>query len=105
MVRSPFQNGEMLSRGVPALEKMACLENLPCDTLGTKELSVFFQVLPRAVQNGEPRGSQIYRGVLHQGSCQDSSFSEHQIELEEICLPSKARQYIGLKSEKIIAKI
>ena len=104
MVHGPFQNGEMLSRGVPALEEMACLENLPCDTLDMKEQFVSFQVPPVAEQNGESRESQIGRGVLHQGSCHDSSYSEHQIEFEEICLPSKTRQDKGLKSEKNIAK-
>ena len=103
MVHSPFQNGEMLSRGVPALEEMACLEHLPCDTLDMKEQFVSFQVPPVAEQNGISRESQIGRGVLHQGSCHDSSYSEHQIELEEICLPSKTRQNKGLKSERIIA--
>ena len=104
MVHGPFQNGEMLSRGVPALEEMACLEHLPCDTLDTKEQFVSFQFPPVAVQNGESRKSQIGRGVLHQGSCHDNSYSEHQIEFEEVCLPSKTRQDKGLKSEKNIAK-
>ena len=104
MVHGPFQNGEMLSRGVPALEEMACLEHLPCDTLDMKEQFVSFQVPPVDEQNGESRKSQIGRGVLHQGSCHDSSYSEHQIEFEEICLPSKTRQDKGLKSEKKIAK-
>ena len=104
MVHGPFQNGEMLSRGVPALEEMACLEHLPCDTLDRKEQFVSFQVPRVAEQNGKSRESQIGRGVLHQGSCHDSSYSEHQIELEEICLPSKTRQNKGLKSERIIAK-
>ena len=104
MVHGPFQNGEMLSRGVPALEEMACLEHLPCDTLDMKEQFVSFQVPPVAEQNGESSESQIGRGVLHQGSCHDSSYSEHQTELEEICLPSKTRQNKGLKSERIIAK-
>ena len=103
MVHGPFQNGEMLSRGVPALEEMACLEHLPCDTLDMKEQFVSFQVPPVAEQNGESSESQIGRGGLHRGSCQDSSYSEHQIELEEICLPSKTRQNKGLKSERIIA--
>ena len=104
MVQGPFLNGEMLSRGVPALEEMACLEHSPCDTLDMKEQFVSFQVPPVAEQNGESRESQIGRGVLHQGSCHDSSYSEHQIEFEEICLPSKTRQDKGLKSEKNIAK-
>ena len=104
MVHGPFQNGEMLSRGVPALEEMACLEHLPCDTLDRKEQFVSFQVPRVAEQNGKSRESQIGRGVLHQGSCHDSSYSEHQIEFEEICLPSKTRQDKGLKSEKKIAK-
>ena len=104
MVHSPFQNGEMLSRGVPALEEVACLEHLPCDTLDTKEQFVSFQIPPVAEQNGESRESQIGRGVLHQGSCHDSSYSEHQIEFEEICLSSKTKQDKGLKSEKNIAK-
>ena len=104
MVHGPFQNGEMLSRGVPALEEMACLENLPCDTLDMKEQFVSFQVPPVAEQNGESCESQIDRGVLHRGSCHDSSYSEHQIELEEFCLPGKTRQDKGLKSEKNIAK-
>ena len=104
MVHGPFQNGEMLSRGVPALEELACLEHLPCDTLDMKEQFVSFQVPPVAEQNGESRKSQIGRGVLHQGSCHDSSYSEHQIEFEEICLPSKTRQDKGLTSEKNIAK-
>ena len=104
MVHGPFPNGEMLSRGVPALEEMACLEHLPCDTLDMKEQFVSFQVPPVAEQNGESRKSQIGRGVLHQGSCHDSSYSEHLIEFEEICLPSKTRQDKGLKSEKNIAK-
>ena len=104
MVHGPFQNGEMLSRGVPALEDMACLEHLPCDTLDMKEQFVSFQVPPVAEQNGESRESQIGRGGLHRGSCHDSSYSEHQIELEEICLPSKTQQNKGLKSERIIAK-
>ena len=103
MVHGPFQNGEMLSRGVPALEEMACLEHLPCDTLDMKEQFVSFQVPPVAEQNGESSESQIGRGGLHRGSCHDSSYSEHQIELEEICLPSKTRQNKGLKSERIIA--
>ena len=42
MVHGRFQNGEMLSRGVPALGEMACLEQLPCDTLDTKEQFVSF---------------------------------------------------------------
>ena len=104
MVHGPFQNGEMLSRGVPALEEMAFLEHLPCDTLDMKEQFVSFQVPPVAEQNGEARESQIGRGVLHRGSCHNSSYSEHQIEFEEICLPSKTRQDKGLKSEKNIAK-
>ena len=104
MVHGPFQNGEMLSRDVPALEEMACLEHLPCDTLDTKEQFVSFQVLPVAEQNGESRESQIGRGVLHRGSCHDSSYSEHQIEFEEICLPSKTKQDKGLMSENNIAK-
>ena len=104
MVHSPFQNGEMLSRSVPALEEMACLENLSSDKLDTKEQFASFQVPPVAVQIREPRGSPKGRGVLHQGSCHDSSYSEHQIEFEEICLPSKTRQDKGLKSEKNIAK-
>ena len=104
MVHGPFQNGEMLSRGVPALEEMACLEHLPCDTLDMKEQFVSFQVPPMAEQNGESRESQIGKGVLHQGSCHDNSYSEHQIEFEEICLPSKTRRDKGLKSEKNIAK-
>ena len=103
MVHGPLQNGEMLSRGVPALEEMACLEHLPCDTLDMKEQFVSFQVPPVAEQNGESSESQIGRGGLHRGSCHDSSYSEHQIELEEICLPSKTRQNKGLKSERIIA--
>ena len=104
MVHGPFQNGEMLSRGVPALEEMAFLQHEPCDTLDIKEQFVSFQVPPVAEQNGESRESQIGRGVLHQGSCHDSSYSEHQIELEEICLPSKTRQNKGLKPERVIAK-
>ena len=104
MVHSPFQNVEMLSRGVPALEEMAFLQHEPCDTLDMKEQFVSFQVPPLAEQNGESRESQIGRGVLHGGSCYDSSYSEHQIEFEEICLPSKTRQDKGLKSEKKIAK-
>ena len=103
MVHGPLQNGEMLSRGVPALEEMACLEHLPCDTLDMKEQFVSFQVPPVAEQNGESSESQIGRGGLHRGSCHDSSYSEHQIELEEICLPSKTRQNKGLKSKRIIA--
>ena len=104
MVHGPFQNGEMLSRGVPALEEMGFLEHLPCDTLDMKEQFVSFQVSPVAEQNGESRESQIGRGVLHRDSCHDSSYSEHQIEFEEICPPSKTRQDKGLKSEKNIAK-
>ena len=104
MVHGPFQNGEMLIRGVPALEEMACLEHLPCDTLDMKEQFVSFQVPPVAVPNGESRESQIGRGVLHQGSCHESSYSDHQIDFEEICLPSKTRQDKGLQSEKNIAK-
>ena len=65
MVHGPFQNDEKLSRGVPALEEMACLEHLPCDTLDMKEQFVSFQVPPVAEQNGESRESQIGRGVLH----------------------------------------
>ena len=105
MVYHPFQNGEMLSRSVPALEEMACLENLSCDKLDRKEQFASFQVPPVAVQIGEPQESQKGRGVLHQGSCHDSSYSEHQIEFEEIGLISKTRQDKGLlKSEKNIAK-
>ena len=70
-----------------------------------KEQFVSFQVPPVAEQNGESRESQIGRGVLHQGSCHDSSYSEHQIEFEEICLPSKTKQDKGFKSEKILPKI
>ena len=94
----------MLSRGVPALGEMAFLQHEPCDTLDMKEQFVSFQVPPVAEQNGESRESQIGRGVLHQGSCHDSSYSEHQIEFEEICLPSKTKQDKGLMSEKNIAK-
>ena len=104
MVHNPFPNGEMLSRVVPAQEEMACLVHLPSDTLDMKEQFVSFQVPPVAVQNGESRESQIGRGVLHQGSCHDNSYSEHQIEFEEICLPRKTRRDKGLKSEKNIAK-
>ena len=43
MVYGLFQNGEMLSRGIQALEEMICLDHLPCDTLDTKEQFVFFQ--------------------------------------------------------------
>ena len=105
MVHGPFQNGEMLSRGVSALEEMACLKHLPCDTLDMKEQFVSFQVSPVAEQNGESRESQIGRGVLHQGSCHDSSYSEHQIEFEEICLPSKTRQDTDSSPRKILPKI
>ena len=37
-------------------------------------------------------------------SCPDSPFSEHQIELIEVCLLSKTKLDIGLKSEKRIAE-
>ena len=57
-----------------------------------------------ADQNGENRESQIGRGALHRGSCHDSSYSEHQIEFEEICLPTKTRQDKGLRSKKNFAK-
>ena len=98
MLHGPFQNGEMLSIGIPALEEMACLENLACDTLGTKEQYVSCQIPPVAVQNGDSHGSQIGRGVLHRDYCQDSSFSEHQIGLEEIteiCRDSMASTELG----------
>ena len=42
----------------------------------------------------------IGRGVLHQGFGQDRLSLKHQIELEEICLPSKTKIDKGLKSEK-----
>ena len=104
MVHGPFQNSEMLSRGVPALDELGFFEHLPCDSLDMKEQYVLFQVPPVAEQNGEYRESQIGRGALHRGSCHDSSYSEHQIEFEEICLPSKTRQDKGLKSKKNFAK-
>ena len=81
MVHGRFQNGEMLSRGVPGLEEMGFLEHLPRDTLDMKEQFVSFQVPPVAEQNGESRESQIGRGVLHGGSCHDSSYSELQFRL------------------------
>ena len=93
----PFQKIEMLSSDGPALEEMACLKNLPCGTLDTKEQFVSFQVPPEAVQN---RKADRQRCI----SCQDSSSSEHQIELETICLPSKTKLHKCLKSEKIIAE-
>ena len=104
MVHGPFQNSEMLSRGVPALDELGFLEHLPCDSLDMKEQYVLFQVPPVAEKNGEYRESQIGRGALHRGSCHDSSYSEHQIEFEEICLPSKTIQDKGLKSKKNFAK-
>ena len=73
-VHGPFQNGEMLSRGIAALEEMGFLEHLPCDTLDMKEQFVSFQVPSLAEQNGESHESEIGRGVLHRGSCHDSSY-------------------------------
>ena len=99
MVHGPFQKIEMLSMGGPAQE-MTYPENLSCGTLDTKEQFASFQVPPAAVQNGESHRRPIGRGVLHQGSSQDRLSSKHQIELKEICLPSKAKIDEGLKSEK-----
>ena len=99
MVHGPFQKIEMLSTGGPAQE-ITYPENLSCGTLGTKEQFASFWVPPVAVQNGESHGMPIGRGVLHQGSSQDRLSSKHQIELEEICLPSKTKIDEGLKSEK-----
>ena len=99
MVHGPFQKIEMLSTGGPAQE-MTCPENLSCGTLDTKEQFASFQVPPVAVQNGESHQRPIGRGVLHQGSSQDRLSSKHQIELKEICLPSKTKIDEGLKSEK-----
>ena len=99
MVHGPFQKIEMLSTGGPAKE-MTCPENLSCGTLDTKEQFASFQVPPVAVQNGESHQRPIGRGVLHQGSSQDRLSSKHQIELEEICLPSKTKIDEGVKSEK-----
>ena len=65
----------MLSTGEPNLDEMACLENLSCGTLDITELSVYFQVLPVAVQNRESRQRQSGRYVLYIGVCQDSSSS------------------------------
>ena len=42
MVHGPFQNSEMLSRGVPALDELGFLEHLPCDSLDMKEQYVLF---------------------------------------------------------------
>ena len=99
MVHGPFQKIEMLSTGGPAQE-MNYPENLSCGTLDTKEQFASLQVPPVAAQNGESHRSPIGRGVLHQGSSQDRLSSKHQIELEEICLPSKTKIDEGLKSEK-----
>ena len=99
MAHSPFQKIEMLSTGGPAQE-MTYPENLSCGTLDTKEQFASFQVPPVAVQNGESHRRPIGRGVLHQGSSQDRLSSKHQIELKEICLPSKTKIDEGLKSEK-----
>ena len=99
MVHGPFQKIEMLSTGGPAQE-MNYPENLSCGTLDTKEQFASLQVPPAAVQNGESHRRPIGRGVLHQGSSQDRLSSKHQIELEEICLPSKTKIDEGLKSEK-----
>ena len=99
MVHGPFQKIEMLSMDGPAQE-MTCPENLSCGTLDTKEQFASFQVPPVAVQNGESHHRPIGRGVLHQGSSQDRLSSKHQIEQEEICLPSKTKIDEGLKSEK-----
>ena len=99
MVHGPFQKIEMLSTGGP-VEEMTCPENLSCGTLDTKEQFASFQVPPVAVQNGESHQRPIGRGVLHQGSSQDRLSSKHQIELKEICLPSKTKIDEGLKSEK-----
>ena len=98
MVHGPFQKIEMLSTGGPAQE-MNYPENLSCGTLDTKEQFASLQVPPVAVQNGESHRSPIGRGVLHLGSSQDRISSKHQIELEEIFLPSKTK-IEGLKSEK-----
>ena len=99
MVHGPFQKIEMLSTGGPAQE-MNYPENLSCGTLDTKEQFASLQVPPVAVQNGESHRSPIGRGVLHLGSSQDRISSKHQIELEEIFLPSKTKIDEGLKSEK-----
>ena len=99
MVHGPFQKIEMLSTGGPAQE-MTYHENLSCGTLDTKEQFASFQVPPVAVQNWESHRRPIGTGVLHQGSSQDRLSSKHQIELEEICLPSKTKIDEGLKSEK-----
>ena len=99
MVHGPFQIIEMLSTGGPAQE-LTYPENLSCGTLDTKEQFASFQVPPVAVQNGESHRRPIGRGVLHQGSSQDRLSSKHQIELKEICLPSKTKIDEGLKSEK-----
>ena len=101
MVHGPFQKIEMLSTGGPAQE-MTCAENISCGSLDTKEQFTSIQVPPVAVQNEEPHRMPIGRGrgVLHQGSSHDKLSSKHQIELEEICLPSKTKIDEGLKSEK-----
>ena len=99
MVHGPFQKIGMLSTGGPAQE-ITYPENLSCGTLDTKEQFASIQVPPVAVQNGESHGMPIGRGVLHQGSSQDRLSSKHQIELEEICLPSKTKIDEGLKLEK-----
>ena len=65
MVHGPFQKKEMTSTGVSALEELACLENLPCGTLDTKEQFTLFQVPPVAVQKWEFCRRQLGRGVLH----------------------------------------
>ena len=98
MVHGPFQKIEMLSTSGPAQE-MTCPENLSFVTLDTKEQFASFQVPPVAVQNGESHRRPISIGVYHQGSGQDKLSSKHQIELEEICLPSKTKIEKGLESE------
>ena len=68
MVYHSFQNGEMLSRSVPALEEMACLENLSCDKLDRKESLLPFRFHQWLYKLGSPmkvrKGEVYYTSVL-----------------------------------------
>ena len=98
MVHGPFQRIKMLSEGEPALEEMACPENLPCGTLDTTEQFVSFQVPSVAARNREPRGRQRGRYALYRGSRQESISSDHQVDLEMISRLSETSLKEGLYS-------
>ena len=104
MVHSLLQKIGMLSTGEQTLDEMACLKNLPCGTLNTRKQFVSFQVSPVALPYRESNKRKIGRGVLQRCSCQDSSYAEHQIELENICLLSQTGLDTGHKSKKMIAE-